>query len=100
MGSCSLYLYQEDFGRDGWLDGLFVADDNEVASAMGRGAYFGDVLGKHSDIVARVDDVTIERINASPEFVAEFERIFEDGIGYNPVNVVRTQFEDDEEYDG
>ena len=45
-----LYKYYEEFGRMGDLQGVFVSTDAELLSKKGKTAYFGEVLGKHSDI--------------------------------------------------
>lgn len=45
-----LYRFTLDCGRMGSLEGTFVATDREVKAAIGKRAYFGEVLGKHSEI--------------------------------------------------
>lgn len=45
-----LFVFRRGFGRMGNLSGLFTADRELVKSCFGKSAYFGEVLGKHSDI--------------------------------------------------
>lgn len=41
-----LYKFHWDCGRNGDLQGLFVATEDEVKDAIGSEAYFGEVLGE------------------------------------------------------
>ena len=53
-----LYSFNWDCGRMGDVDGLFVADEKEVAKVINLGTriYFGEILGKHSEIDGTLDD--------------------------------------------
>lgn len=46
----NLYSYYLDCGRQGSLEGLFIATPEEVQNAIGKDVYFGEVLGKHSEV--------------------------------------------------
>jgi hypothetical protein len=55
-----LYKWSMDYGRAGSLDGLFALDEIEQAELQKLIAdkteiYFGEVLGKHSEVVASLD---------------------------------------------
>lgn len=45
-----LYKFYWDCSRQGSVEGLFVADESEVVEVIGKTVYFGEALGKHSDI--------------------------------------------------
>jgi hypothetical protein len=55
-----MYKYFCDVGRMGHLDGLFVADDEDVRNSIGMEVYFGEVLGKYSEVYGELakDEVT------------------------------------------
>jgi len=76
-----------DCGRNGDLDGLFIADKEDIESAVGKDVYFGEVLGKHSEIygVIAVDDITI--VSEDQTVVDVLSYIFEGGeiSGFNPL---------------
>lgn len=45
-----LVEYSQDFGRMGSLDGLFICTKEDLENLDGKNIYFGEVLGKHSEI--------------------------------------------------
>ena len=81
-----LYQMFWDCGRMGDIDGLFVADEQAVSDLIGKDIYFGEVLGKHSDIAGTLeeDDLTIK--SDDPVFINKLvEVIGSDSIsGFNP----------------
>ena len=56
-----LYKFSQYFGRMGDLEGLFIATKDEVESLIQKEKYFGEVLGKHSEVVSviKADDITL-----------------------------------------
>ena len=65
-----IYRYSESFGRQGDLSGVFTATAAEVDAAMGRKVYFGEVLGKHSDVWSVMGPEDITLVSDAPEAVA------------------------------
>lgn len=45
-----LYKYDLGCGRMGSIDSVFIADDELVKACIGKLVYFGEVLGKHSNV--------------------------------------------------
>ena len=66
-----LVQFYWDCGRMGDLDGLFIITEDELKSWYGREAYFGEVLGKHSEIDE--SDFTIK--SDDQEFIAKIEEL-------------------------
>ena len=68
----------------GSVRGLFVADEEEVQNALGKEVYFGEILGKHSEIYGTLteDDLTV--ITKDPNEVKFVEEKIENW-GYNPL---------------
>ncbi len=81
-----LYEFRWDCGRMGELQGLFIADDVDIKNLMGENIYFGEVLGKHSEIEGPIEvgDITVK--SDDPEFITKLIEIMGDGTisGFNP----------------
>lgn len=83
-----IYSFYLDCGRSGSLEGIFVADSADVANIIGNEVYFGEVLGKHSEVVADIDAGSIELETNDQDFISKFEVVFGEGFesGFNPLN--------------
>jgi len=92
-----------DCGRMGDLSGLFICDKQNLKFIEGKEVYFGEVLGKHSEISGTIsaDDFVIK--TEDQEFIQKFIEIIGDGTisGYNPFDYVDISEDDmlDEELD-
>ncbi len=84
-----VYRFYWDCGRMGELTGVFVAEEKAVKKHIGADIYFGEVLGKHSEIFGTLDEGDLELLETEPVFVSKFEEIFPHGTGYNPLNYLR-----------
>jgi hypothetical protein len=82
-----VYKFYWDCGRDGSLEGTFVATDEEIKNALGSELYFNDVLGKHSEVFGVFTEEDITLVTADPDAVAVFEK-FDFQVGYNPLDFV------------
>lgn len=80
-----VYKYSQYFGRMGGLSGVFVADDTDVDKVRGKRVYLGEVLGKHSEVSATVDDKTLTAVSEDPAIIAFFGEHLDGGVGTNPV---------------
>lgn len=71
----------------GSLDGVFVADSEAIKKVAGKEVYFGEVLGKHSEVVETMEDGYFTLRTDNPEFVAMFEQL---GLvtGFNPFDYI------------
>lgn len=94
-----LWKFYWDCGRMGNLEGAFVATEEDVQSAIGKHIYFGEVLGKHSEIYGDLDADEIVDTGAPSGVIAWFEEFFPEGFGYNPLNYLPEEDEEDEEDD-
>lgn len=82
-----LWRFYWDCGRSGYLDGLFVATEKEVNSAIGSYVYFGEVLGKHSEVYGNLDVGDIKKLDISPEAVEEVSKhLGANWSGFNPLD--------------
>jgi hypothetical protein len=72
----------------GDLSGLFIADSAEIEKLIGKEIYFGEVLGKHSEVSGTLDkdDLTVQ--TDDQEFIKKFEKLIGTGTisGFNPLD--------------
>jgi len=88
-----LYKFYWDCGRQGDVEGLFLADDVEVNAKIGREVYFGEILGKHSEVYGTLEPQDIQLISNDPVVV----KIFQDhniSSGHNPLHYAEEVTED------
>lgn len=81
-----LYKYSQDFGHQGYLSGTFIVDSEEINKLKGSEVYFGEVLGKHSEIFGKLDDCTLTMVTDDQEFIAKMEQFGLQSTGFNPLN--------------
>lgn len=64
----TLYKFNFDCYRSGNLHGLFIEDSEKVRELIdsGKSVYFGEVLGKHSEICGPIDENEIEFVSNDP----------------------------------
>lgn len=87
----NLYKFKWDCKRQGYIEGLFISEEKEVMLAEGKEAYFGEILGKHSDVYGTLEGGDVVKIDISKETLEELESIFGCDIsGYNPLNYIRS----------
>lgn len=78
-----------DYGRMGDLEGVFIADKQAVEDLINsdQTIWFGEVLGKHSEVDCQASELDIQMISDDPAVV----KIFRDNnieIGYNPFDYI------------
>jgi hypothetical protein len=85
-----LYKFYWDCGRQGDVEGMFIAEENEVQNAIGKEVYFGEILGKHSEVYGTIEEGDIAEIQVSETTIKEIEQIIGSTIsGYNPLNYIQ-----------
>lgn len=84
-----LWSFFWDCGRQGEVEGLFKATREEVENATGKDVYFGEILGKHSEVYGTLEEgeITLE----SDDSLVVLNAI---ESGYNPLEYLEE--EDDE----
>lgn len=92
-----IYRFHWCCGRQGDLNGLFVADDSTIEQVFGAELYFGEVLGKHSEVCGTLEPGDITALEATEEEILVIIRILQPrpcwkGLdtcltlsGYNPI---------------
>lgn len=83
-----LFKFSCYLGSMGELDGLFIASQSQVDEIIGKEIYFGEVLGKHSDISVEIEKNDIEEISDDQDLIIQLFRLFESTTlcGHNPIS--------------
>lgn len=83
----TLYRFSSDFYY-GRVEGVFIADDTEVAAALGKEASFGSILGKHSEVDIEITAENTKALTSDPNVLAIVEQ---HGLtsGRNPLDYIR-----------
>jgi hypothetical protein len=86
--SMAVYSMFLDCGRMGDLTGTFLSSEEEIMEAGGKRVYFGEVLGKHSEIyVDDFDELEVDLVTDDPDAVKIF-RDYSLTSGYNPFDYI------------
>jgi len=87
-----IYHFEWDCGRSGNLEGWFLCDEETIKRVIGRRLYFGEVLGKHSEIYGELSNDDIHLISDKLEDVAAFTHVTKligKSLGWNPLQYIR-----------
>lgn len=79
-----LWSFYWDCGRQGDVEGIFKATEDEVEAAIGKEVYFGEILGKHSEVYGTLEDGEIELESDDPLVVMDAKE-----SGYNPLEYLK-----------
>ena len=79
-----LWSFFWDCGRQGEVEGLFKATKEEVQDAVGRKVYFGEILGKHSEVYGVIEEGEITLESENPLDVINAKE-----SGYNPLDYIQ-----------
>lgn len=90
-----LYKMSIDCGRQGYLDGIFISDTDAMDDLIssGKEVYFGEVLGKHSEVYGAIEKEDITLVTTETKVIEIFEE-YDLSSGFNPFDYID---EDEEE---
>ena len=88
----AIYKLKFDCGRMGSLEGIFTAEVSRMNSLIqsGENVYFGEVLGKHSEIYGPIEESEVTLVTDAPEVVAVFEKHGME-TGFNPFDYIEEE---------
>ena len=72
----ALYKFYVDYGRMGELEGIFIAEEEKIRALIDKDIYFGEVLGKHSEIEHTLEKKDLQFQTNNPGWIAIIENIF------------------------
>ena len=90
-----IYKFHLDCGRMGDLEGVFIADPIHVEQALASDEeiYYGECLGKHSEISEKLTPDQIKLVTLDIEFIEKFEQL-ELYSGFDPIALFLEQEEE------
>lgn len=91
-----IYKFEANFGRMGDLEGVFVSTDVELEELYGQEIYFGEVLGKHSEVVLTLGLQHITEVTDDAKFIELFEQYGLEN-GFNPFDYYDENVNDEED---
>jgi hypothetical protein len=94
-----IYRFYWDCGRIGDVSSIFLSNDDSIAWLIGRECYFGEILGKHSNIHGTINEDDIELVTEDPVAVDIFRK-YGMANGYDPFDYVTSDKEDVPEMEG
>lgn len=83
-----LYRFDLYCGRQGSLEGTFAADPRKVRAAMGKRIYFGEVLGKHSEVECVLEAKHLKILTDDADFIAKATEYGLVPSGFDPLAVL------------
>lgn len=91
-----IYKFSTECGRNGSLEGVFIATKQQVDKLISSHiqVYFGEVLGKHSEIYGAIEKKDIKLLTNAPDTVAAVEK-YKLTAGFNPFEYTSINFEMD-----
>jgi hypothetical protein len=94
-----LVAYEKGFGRMGTLEGLFITTAAELEECYGKRAYFGEVLGKHSEIISTLAPEMFTVMSNDPVLVGKLDALVygKTVSGFNPLHYVEGYEEPEDE---
>lgn len=93
----AIYRMRFDCGRQGELTGIFVAEKAKVKVLLENGIeiYWGEVLGKHSEVYGPLDEGELIEVSDNPDAIKIIKQLKLES-GYNPFHYSSFNFEHDE----
>ena len=93
----AIYKFEENCGRHGMLQGIFVAEEDDIKKSIGKTVVFGEVLGKHSDVTVELTEDHFDKVTDDPTAVRIFLS-YDLSCGYCPFDF--RILEDEKECEG
>jgi len=82
----NLYRFHWDCGRMGDVESVFAAEPEEVKAALGKQVYFGEILGKHSEVNGVLGEEDLTLLTEDSEFVRKAIEYGVVPVGHNPLS--------------
>jgi len=95
MSNKILVRFFWDCGRQGDVDGLFVTTKADLERAYDKSVYFGEILGKHSEVYGTLERSDIEIVSEDQVFIEQLTHLLGEHLsGYNPLDYIRDEEEE------
>jgi hypothetical protein len=83
-----LYQWSASFGRMGDLSGIVITTPKELKIRAGADVYFGEVLGKHSNVWYEFDPSDFRLITNKPHEMDALKQLPNLLSGYDPIEAL------------
>jgi hypothetical protein len=84
-----LWKFHWDCGRQGDVEGLFIATEGEIKESIGKEVYLGEILGKHSEVYGTLEEKDVKKIDVEPDVVLKLiPHLGTTWSGYNPLHYI------------
>lgn len=94
----NLYSFYWDVRRMGCVEGLFICEPEVLESHIGKQVYFGEILGKHSEVYGTLYREDIKCISDDQDKVEWLFNLLGASVsGYNPLDYLAEDEEDEDE---
>lgn len=91
-----LWKFEWDCDRQGIVEGLFVATEDEIKKNLGKYVSFGEILGKHSDVCGTLGEEDLKKIEVDPKVIEQLiPHLGYSWSGYNPLDYMEYEGEDE-----
>lgn len=78
-----VWRFEWDMGRNGTVESEFVATRKEIEEILGQRVYFGEILGKHSEVYGTLEASEFKMISDDVAFAQKFKELI-GTTGYCP----------------
>lgn len=85
-----LWRFHWDCGRQGDVESVFVATQAEIDGAVGTEIYFGEILGKHSEVYGTIEKGDLTLISEDTQLVDIFAKHV-GSTGHNPLDYLEVE---------
>ena len=87
-----LYKFYRYSWRGGDVEGLLIADDQDVESLIGEEIYFGEICGKHSEVVFEIEKEHFTVVSEDQDFIGKLEELLGATVsGINPFDFLEPE---------
>ncbi len=83
-----LYKFYLDCGRMGTVSGVFASNSSEIGKIMGKEIYFGEILGKFSDVSCVISNKNLTLLTDDSDFIQKAKQYKLVPSGHNPLDYV------------
>jgi hypothetical protein len=83
-----LYRWSASFGRMGHLNGISLCTASKLRRAAGHVVFFGEVLGKHSEVFYEVDEADFYALTSDQDFISKARELGLLDVGADPIDAL------------
>jgi hypothetical protein len=92
-----LYKFYWDCRRMGNVEGVFAINPEELKKYIDKEVYFGEILGKHSEVYGTLEEDDLTLLTKDQDFIKKAEEFRLIPFGYNPIDYIDMYAADEED---